>query len=102
MQIHVTLAGSDNALPQKLADAEIHFGDGPLKGLRLIGFSVEKGRKDGEVAVKLPARVYTVAGERRTVVGVLAEGFYFPPPGGGVGSLRASPRRDNRRAGTAP
>ena len=76
MQIHVTLAGSDNALPQKLADAEIHFGNGPLKGLRLIGFSVEKGRKDGEIAVKLPARVYTVAGERReySLVQALAAG----------------------------
>ena len=65
MQIHVTLTGDDNALPQKLADAEIRFNEGPLAGLRLIGFSVQKGRKPGSVIVKLPARVYSVAGDRR-------------------------------------
>jgi hypothetical protein len=26
--------------PGKLADAELHFGDGPLEGLKLIGFSI--------------------------------------------------------------
>ena len=65
MQIYVTLTGRDNALPRKLADAEIHFDEGPLNGLRLIGFSLEKGSGDGDLVVKMPARVYTIAGERR-------------------------------------
>ena len=30
--------------PGKLADAEVHFTDGPLEGLRLIGFAVWESR----------------------------------------------------------
>ena len=30
--------------PGKLADAELHFGDGPLAGLKLIGFSIWERR----------------------------------------------------------
>ena len=64
MQIHVT-PRSDSSLPNRLADAEIHFDEGPLAGLRLIGFTIENGDKPGERVVKLPGRVYTVAGDRR-------------------------------------
>jgi hypothetical protein len=50
----------------KLADAELHFDDGPLAGLRLVGFSVwERGGGSGR-NVTFPARQYVVDGERRT------------------------------------
>lgn len=51
----------------KLADAELHFSDGPLGGLKLIGFSVWQARgAGGGRNVTFPARQYSVNGERRT------------------------------------
>jgi hypothetical protein len=49
----------------KLADAELHFTGGPLDGLRLVGFSVWQAR-GGARTVTLPARQYSVQGERRS------------------------------------
>ena len=55
-----------NNPPGKLADAELHFADGVLEGLRLIGFSVWERRTGGGRNVTFPARQYSVNGERRT------------------------------------
>ena len=55
--------------PGKLADAEIHFTEGPLEGLKLIGFSIWEMRRDAGGArrnVTFPARQYNVNGERRS------------------------------------
>ena len=52
--------------PGKLADAELHFADGTLDGLKLIGFSVWERRTDGGRNVTFPARQYVVNGERRS------------------------------------
>ena len=52
--------------PGKLADAELHFTDGALEGLRLIGFAVWERRTGGGRNVTFPARQYSVNGERRT------------------------------------
>jgi hypothetical protein len=52
--------------PGKLADAELHFTDGPLDGLKLIGFSVWERRTGGGRNVTFPARQYSINGERRT------------------------------------
>ena len=51
--------------PGKLADAEIHFTDGALAGLKLIGFAIWE-RKNGSRTVTFPARQYAVNGERRS------------------------------------
>src|SRR6058998_737733 len=51
--------------PGKLADAELHFDDGPLAGLKLIGFGVWE-RRGGGRNVTFPARQYSVNGERRS------------------------------------
>ena len=51
--------------PGKLADAELHFGDGPLAGLKLIGFGIWERRTGGR-NVTFPARQYSVNGERRS------------------------------------
>jgi hypothetical protein len=52
--------------PGKLADAELHFTDGPLAGLKLIGFSVWERRGGSGRNVTFPARQYSVNGERRS------------------------------------
>src|SRR5437868_1393883 len=46
----------------KLAEAEIHFSDGPLQGLKLIGFSVWERRGGNGRNVTFPARSYVVNG----------------------------------------
>jgi hypothetical protein len=63
----VKITPNDRGNPAgKLADAEIHFSDGPLEGLKLIGFSIwERKRGDGR-NVTFPARQYNVNGERRS------------------------------------
>jgi hypothetical protein len=50
----------------KLAEAELHFTDGALTGLKLIGFSIWERRTGGGRNVTFPARQYSVNGERRT------------------------------------
>ena len=52
--------------PGKLADAELHFNDGVLAGLKLIGFAVWERRSGGGRNVTFPARQYSVNGERRS------------------------------------
>jgi len=52
--------------PGKLADAEVHFYEGPLEGLKLIGFSVWERRGGSGRNVTFPARQYSVNGERRS------------------------------------
>ena len=52
--------------PGKLSDAELHFGDGPLTGLKLIGFSIWERRGGNGRNVTFPARQYAVNGERRS------------------------------------
>jgi hypothetical protein len=52
--------------PGKLADAELHFTNGPLEGLKLIGFSVWERKTGHGRNVTFPARQYSVNGERRS------------------------------------
>jgi hypothetical protein len=52
--------------PGKLADAELHFSEGVLDGLKLIGFSIWERRSGGGRNVTFPARQYAVNGERRS------------------------------------
>jgi len=53
--------------PGKLAEAELHFTDGPLAGLKLIGFSIwERRGGGGGRNVTFPARQYSINGERRS------------------------------------
>ena len=52
--------------PGKLADAELHFSEGPLEGLKLIGFGIWERRGGNGRNVTFPARSYAVNGERRS------------------------------------
>jgi hypothetical protein len=65
MTIKITPNDKGNP-PGKLADAELHFTDGPLEGLKLIGFSIWERRGGSGRNVTFPARQYQVNGERRT------------------------------------
>jgi hypothetical protein len=64
----IKITQSDKGGPTgKLADAELHFTEGPLDGLKLVGFSVweRRGNASGR-NVTFPARSYAVNGERRS------------------------------------
>jgi sporulation protein YlmC with PRC-barrel domain len=65
---HVTvkITPNDKGNPVgKLADVELHFADGVLAGLKLIGFALWE-RKTGGRNVTFPARQYAINGERRS------------------------------------
>src|SRR5882762_4884898 len=63
----VKIKSNDKGNPVgKLADAEIHFTDGPLEGLKLIGFGIWERRGGSGRNVTFPARQYNVNGERRS------------------------------------
>jgi len=62
----VKFTANDKGSPAgKLADAELHFSGGPLDGLKLVGFALWE-RKSGGRNVTVPARQYSVNGERRS------------------------------------
>ena len=63
----VRITPNDKGNPAgKLADAELHFADGPLAGLKLIGFGIWERRGGSGRNVTFPARQYSVNGERRS------------------------------------
>jgi hypothetical protein len=55
-----------NNPPGKLAEAELHFTEGVLDGLKLVGFSIWERRTGGGRNVTFPARTYSVNGDRRS------------------------------------
>lgn len=65
MTIKITANDHGNPIG-KLADAELHFTEGPLDGLKLIGFSIWERRGGTGRNVTFPARQYSVNGERRS------------------------------------
>jgi hypothetical protein len=66
--VTVRITPNDKGNPAgKLADAELHFAEGPLEGLKLIGFAIwERRGGNGGRNVTFPARQYSVNGERRS------------------------------------
>jgi len=68
MDITIVPNENTNAPAGKLADAELHFTEGALEGLKLIGFAVweARGGGTGRLNVTFPARQYSVNGERRS------------------------------------
>jgi hypothetical protein len=63
----VKIVGNDKGSPPgKLADAEIHFTEGPFEGLKLVGFSVWERKTGTGRNVTFPARSYSANGERRS------------------------------------
>jgi hypothetical protein len=63
----VKIKPNDKGSPvERLADAELHFTDGPLEGLKLIGFGIWERRGGSGRNVTFPARQYSVNGEKRS------------------------------------
>ncbi len=63
----IKITPNDKGSPAgRMADAEIHFTDGPLAGLKLLGFAVWERRNGAGRNVTFPSRQYSVNGERRS------------------------------------
>ncbi len=61
MRVHYVL--NHGGMPEsKLADVEIHFEEGLLSGLKLVGCSVWRSRKGEGPTVLIPSRSYATAG----------------------------------------
>lgn len=61
MRVHFIL--NHGGTPEsKLADVEIHFEEGLLSGLKLVGCSVWRSRKGEAPTVLVPSRSYATAG----------------------------------------
>jgi hypothetical protein len=66
MSIEVKILRNDRPTPVgKLADAEIHFLEGELAGLKLVGFAVWERRDGPGRNVTFPARQFMVHGDKR-------------------------------------
>jgi hypothetical protein len=66
MNIEVKILRNDRSTPPgKLADAEIHFLDGELAGLKLVGFSIWERRDGNGLSVTFPARQFFFHGDKR-------------------------------------
>jgi prophage regulatory protein len=65
MNIEIKILRNEQSKPAgKLADAEVHFLEGELAGLKLIGFGVWARRDGRGQNVTFPARQFTVVGVR--------------------------------------
>jgi hypothetical protein len=66
MNIEVKILRNEQGKPAgKLADAEIHFIDGELAGLKLVGFSIWERRDGTGISVTFPARQFFFHGDKR-------------------------------------
>ena len=66
MNIAVKILRNERPTPVgKLADAEIHFLEGDLAGLKLVGFAVWERRDGPGRNVTFPARQFIVHGDKR-------------------------------------
>jgi hypothetical protein len=64
--MHVNFVERDGSPDKLLCDAEIVFdaNDGPLAGMKLVGFSVWRSAEGGET-VTFPSRSFGAGGDRR-------------------------------------
>jgi len=61
MRVHYVL--NHNGTPaSKLADVEIHFEEGLLAGMKLVGCSVWRAKKGDKPTILVPSRSYATAG----------------------------------------
>ncbi|MGE0456062.1 MAG: hypothetical protein AB7O37_21765 [Vicinamibacteria bacterium] len=76
--MRVQFVEKENGPERLVCEAELVFDEGPLSGMKLVGFSLWRGT-DGEVYVTFPSRAFGAGSERRyfdflrSVDGTLAE-----------------------------
>jgi hypothetical protein len=95
----VKITPNDTGNPAgKLADAELHFVDGPMAGLKLIGFAILERRSGGGCNVTFPARQYAVTAS----VAASPCCGQLPMPRGRTASPISSSRRTPTTKGDRP
>ena len=62
--VQVQFVPRENGPERLVTEAELHFDDGPLAGMRLVGFCLWKS-PEGEVYVTFPSRAFGAGSERR-------------------------------------
>jgi hypothetical protein len=62
--VQVHFVARENGPERLVTEAEIHFGEGPLAGTRLVGFCLWRSA-DGELYVTFPSRAFGAGTERR-------------------------------------
>jgi hypothetical protein len=63
-EMRVQFVNRENGPERLVCEAEVLFDEGPLAGMKLVGFSLWKS-PDGEIYVTFPARSYGSGSERR-------------------------------------
>lgn len=90
MRVHYLL-NHGSAPESKLADVEIHFEEGILSGLKLVGCSVWRSKKGEGPTVLVPSRSYATAG------GVRYYDLLRPSEEGGTGDAAGKAAARNFR-----
>ena len=62
--VQVQFIPRDNGPERLVTEAELHFEDGPLAGMRLVGFSLWRST-EGELYVTFPSRAFGAGTERK-------------------------------------
>ena len=62
--VQVQFIPRQNGPERLVTEAEIHFEDGPLGGMRLVGFSIWRST-EGELYVTFPSRAFGAGTERK-------------------------------------
>ena len=62
--VQVQFIPRQNGPERLVTEAEIHFEDGPLAGMRLVGFSIWRST-EGELYVTFPSRAFGAGTERK-------------------------------------
>lgn len=62
--MHIRFVRRENGPERLVCEAELVFEDGPLAGMKLVGFSLWNGA-DGEIYVTFPSRASGAGSERR-------------------------------------
>lgn len=62
--VRVQFVARDNGPERLVSEAELHFEEGPLAGMRLVGFSLWRSA-EGEIYVTFPSRAFGTATDRK-------------------------------------
>jgi hypothetical protein len=62
--VQVVFVPRENGPERLVCEAELHFEDGPLAGMRVVGFSVWRGA-EGDIYVTFPSRAFGTATDRK-------------------------------------
>jgi hypothetical protein len=64
IEMRVQFVSRENGPERLVCEAEIVFEEGPLAGMKLVGFSLWRSA-EGELSVTFPSRAFGAGGDRR-------------------------------------